>query len=264
MRPSHGLFAILALLFAPFVFAGQPGRFVDTVLPALGHGPSCWSNIDLMNLGDRPVVAEVEAHKSSGALVALAVGRGMGIRLQPGERMSYRPDFDENTTGAWVKVHEHVPTGFDPVIAVSGKTECVAGNELRSAPRVVAYPTRNPWFTGDIHGGENGEEISLINTSERAAKASLCYSSGTLVSVPDSSRTPELVPLCSIAYDVLIPPFGSREFPVERGGNTHFSLKTHGDSIVLEMLKPLETRLNLYRVDSTIVFGEEALASPNR
>ncbi len=129
---------------------------------------------------------------------------------------------------------------------------------------MVAYPTRNPWFTGEIHGGESGEEISLINTSERAAKASLCYSSGTLVSVPDSTRAPELVPLCSISYDVLIPPFGSREFPVERGGNTHFSLKTHGDSIVLEMLKPLETRLNLYSVDSSIVFGAEAPASPNR
>jgi len=264
VRPSHGLFAIPLVFFAPFLFAGQPGRFVDTVLPALGHGPSCWSNVDLMNLGERPVVAEVEAHKSSGALVALAAGQGVGIHLQPGERMSYRPDFDETTTGAWVKVHEHVPAGSDPVIAVSGKTECVAGNELRSAPRVVAYPTRNPWFTGDIRGGESGEEISLINTSERAAKASLCYSSGTLVSVPDSLRTPELVPLCSLAYDVLIPPFGSREFPVERGGNSHFSLKTHGDSIVLEMLKPPETQLKLYSVDSTIVFGEEAPAPPNR
>ena len=207
-------------------------------------------------------MAEVEAHKSSGALVAVAVGHGLGLRLEPGERASFRPDFDETTTGAWVKVHEHVPAGAGPVISVSGKTECVAGNELKSAPRAVAYPTRNPWFSGDIRSHGSGDEISLINTSERAARASLCYSSGTLVFVPD--KTPELVPLCSVAYDVQIPPFGSREFPVEREGNTHFSLKTRGDSIVLEMLRPLETRFNLYSVDSTIVFGEEAPASPNR
>src|SRR5947209_1146038 len=79
-------------------------RTVDSVLPALSYGPSCWSSIDLENLGDRPVVADVEAHRSTGALVALIGHEGLTVRLGPGERVSYRAAIDEETTGAWVKV----------------------------------------------------------------------------------------------------------------------------------------------------------------
>ena len=56
---------------------------------------------------------------------------------------------------------------------------------------------------------------------------------------------------------VRIPPFASRQFPVEHEGNSHFSMKTQGDAIVLQMLRPLETGVKIYSVDSTIKFGGE-------
>jgi hypothetical protein len=45
---------------------------------------------------------------------------------------------------------------------------------------------------------------------------------------------------------------------VEHEGNSHFSMKTQGDAIVLQMLRPLETGVKIYSVDSTIKFGGEA------
>jgi hypothetical protein len=56
---------------------------------------------------------------------------------------------------------------------------------------------------------------------------------------------------------VQIPPFGARELPVTRDGSPHFSLKTQGAAIVLEMLRPVEVDVKIYWVDSTIRFGSE-------
>jgi hypothetical protein len=39
-----------------------------------------------------------------------------------------------------------------------------------------------------------------------------------------------------------------------RDGNSHFSLKTEGNAIVLQMLRPLATGVKIYTVDSTIKF----------
>jgi len=58
-------------------------------------------------------------------------------------------------------------------------------------------------------------------------------------------------------FDVQVPPFGTREFPVERQGNSYFSLKTRGDSVVLQMLRPANEGVLVYTVDSTIKFGGE-------
>jgi hypothetical protein len=105
----------------------------------------------------------------------------------------------------------------------------------------------------------HGNLISLVNTSELAAQASLCYSAGNLYSVPGNGRaTGELTPICSASFDVQIPPFASRQFSVEHDGNSHFSMKTQGEGIVLQMLRPLETGIKVYSVDSTIKFGGEA------
>lgn len=154
-------------------------------------------------------------------------------------------------------MRERIPSPqLSPVIAVSGATECVIGNQLRTTAREVAYPTRNPWFSGDV-AGIRGEVISLINASERAAKASACYSSGGLFSLPSETHTPELTPICSTAFKAQIPPFGARQFPVEREGSSHFTLKTEGSAIVLQMLRPLEASVKVYTVDSTIKFGSE-------
>jgi len=138
-------------------------------------------------------------------------------------------------------------------------TECVVGNELKSVGRDVVYPTRNPWFAGDV-AELSGALVSLINTTERAVKATLCYSAGNLYSVPgNTAASAELTPVCSAAFDVQIPPFGAREFPVARDGSTHFSLKTQGAAIVLEMLRPVGASIKMYKVDSTIHFGGEVV-----
>ena len=63
--------------------------------------------------------------------------------------------------------------------------------------------------------------------------------------------------MCSAAFDVQVPPVGAREFPVARDRSTHFSLKTQGGAIVLEMLRPLAASIKMYKVDSTIRFGGE-------
>jgi septum formation inhibitor MinC len=44
---------------------------------------------------------------------------------------------------------------------------------------------------------------------------------------------------------------------VERDASTHFSIKTQGEAIVLQMLRPVESGVKVYKVDSTITFGGE-------
>src|SRR5690348_14303105 len=74
----------LALLLCNLAQAAD--RFVESVLPSLDYGPSCWSAVNLQNLGNRDVTVEVEAHRESGALVPL-VGQGhVAVRLSSGEK----------------------------------------------------------------------------------------------------------------------------------------------------------------------------------
>jgi hypothetical protein len=208
----------------------------------------------LQNLSDRGVTVEVEGHRESGALVPLAGIDGTTVHLDPHQHGSYKLQIDEDTLAAWVKIRETVPSPeLSPVVAITAATDCVIGNRLRTAARAVAYPTRNPWFDGDV-AEMHGNLISLINTTEAAARASGCYSAGGLYSVSG----PELRPICNASIDVQIPPFNSRQFPVARDGSLHLELKTQGSAIVLEMLRPLEENLRIYAVDSNIRFGEEA------
>jgi hypothetical protein len=97
--------------------------------------------------------------------------------------------------------------------------------------------------------------------SERQARVWGCYSSGILYSVPGGGRAGELTPLCAGTIDELVPPFGTRQFPVVRGGNSHFTLTTRGDAMVMQMLRPAGSSVEVYRVDSTITFGEDAPAA---
>jgi hypothetical protein len=218
----------------------------------------------MQNLSDRVVLADVEAHKPGGALAAVVGHPSIATRLKPGERSVYKPQIDEETESAWVKVREKVPSpSLSPVLAISGAIECMAGDQLRTVGRDVVYPTRNPWFSGDV-AELSGALVSMINTSERTAKASVCYSAGNLFFLPGSTPSPELAPVCSASFDVQIPPFGAREFPVARDGSTHFSLKTQGSSIVLEMLRPLGASIKLYKVDSTIHFGGEVTSAEGK
>ncbi|MGH9664438.1 MAG: hypothetical protein ACRD9L_08465 [Bryobacteraceae bacterium] len=245
--------ALLLLLMC--AAANASDRLVESVLPSLDYSAACSSSVTLQNLGDRAITVVVEAHTSGGGLVPLTGHPAMSVRLDAGERESYKLRIEGAAAGAWVKVQETASTpAASAVVAVSGATDCVVGNRVLTAAREVAYPTRNPWFSGDV-ADLRGGVVSLINTSDRAASASGCYSSGVFYSAPNPST--ELTPVCSSAVDVQIPPFGSRLFPAEHEGNSHFSLKTAGDAIVLQMLRPVVANVRMYRVDSTIQFGSE-------
>ena len=251
----------LILVTATGAFAAEPqARVMESVVASLAYGKTCWSTIELRNLGERTVTAEVEPHKESGALVALAAHRQTTFELNPGDRVDFRLDLVDETTAAWIKIREKVPSPeLSPVVAIRGVLECVSGDQLRTTNRDVAYPLRAPWFSGEV-SEMKGNLVSLINTSERAVKASLCYSTGSLFSNPtDGAPSPDLKPICSLAVEVQIPPFGARQFPVERNGNSQFSIKVDGDAVVLQMLRPYDTATNMYSVDSTVQFlGETA------
>ena len=249
---------LLLILTAATVHAADQERVVTSILPSLDYGSSCWSSVTLNNLGNRVVTVEIEAHRAGGGLIGLAGLNETVLELKPGEHASHRLEVTDEAGVGWLKVRERIPSPkLSPVVAVSGLSECTVDNQLRSTPRELSYPTRNPWFSGDIE--EMHENlISVVNTSERAAQASLCYSAGNLYSVPTSAHpSPELTLVCSKAFEVLIPPYAARQFPVERDNSTHFGIKTVGDAIVLEMLRPLATGVKVYSVDSTVKFGGE-------
>ncbi len=229
-------------------------RVFETVLPSLAYGPSCWSSVTVHNLSNRAATVDVEAHKESGALIPLLGLRSATVRLEAGEQRTYKLPSGEEIGGAWVLVRETIPSDdLAVVVAVSGTTECISGDRLRTASREVVYPVQNAWFSSDV-SEIRGETISVVNASEYAASASACYSSGTLVSLPGDTQQTDV---CSTLREVQIPPFGTTVFPVEHGGNSRFSLKTAGDKIALQMLRPLEPRIRMYSVDSTIKFGGE-------
>lgn len=247
------------------MLAAPPERVIESVLPGLVYNRSCTSTVALQNLADQSVALEIEAHHGSGALAPVAGLAGMSVRLAPGQQGSYKLQMEEETTTGWVKVRERIPSSrASTAVAVSGTTECHDGNELRIAGRDVAYPSQNPWFSGEI-ADMRGEVILLVNTAEHAARAHACYSAGNLFSVPTAGLPgAELRRICSNTVDVQIPPFGSREFPVEREGNVHFSLRTEGESVVLQGLRALDAAVKIYAVDSTITFGEEVPGSSRR
>jgi hypothetical protein len=251
----------LLLPLALLATAGAQTRAIVSVLPSLEYSRACTSSIELRNLGERSVRVEVEGHRGTGALVPLSGHAGLSIELPPLESLTFKLAVEGETDTGWVKVRESVPSGSSPVVAVQGTTECVAGDQLRSVVRDVAFPTASPWFSGDV-ADLSGSEISLINTSESAVTADGCYSAGSLFSNPGRGASSELVPVCSDSFHVQIPPFGTRRFPVKRENSSHFAVKTQGRGIVLQMLRPVDASVRLYKVDSTIQFGSEVPASP--
>ena len=219
-----------------------------SVVPALDYGPSCTSTIEAVNLTDRSVSAEFQAHKAGGALVLLKGQAGTTVSIPPRGHATFQLQVPDESGAGWVQIRE--PGG--PALAISASVECIDGDRLVSAPREVVYPMRRPWFGGAVSELAGGV-VTAINISERTAQLSACYSAGNLV----SNGQPRLVPLCSSTLDMPIPPFGTRQIPVEREGNTWFGLTTSGESLVLEMLRPLDLHVKLYRVDSSIQFGQE-------
>jgi hypothetical protein len=202
--------------------AGPPVRAGRSKASCRHYGPACFSEIELHNLSDRDVTVELEGHRASGALVGLAGLPGNVIRLVPHQRGTYKLEIREETDEAWVKVRERAPPDLAPAGAVGAARERISGDQLRRVRRDVAFPRRNPWFDSDISSAPEGE-LYLINTMPEGALVSLCYSMGKLYSVAGRSRRDgDLSPICSQAFDLLIPAYGACQFPIERDGSLHF------------------------------------------
>jgi hypothetical protein len=253
---------MVVLLVAAAGPPSGPARVLESVVPGLAYGPACSSLVEITNLGGRPAIVEVEGHRASGAL-APAGPAGNPLVLPPGERKTFRLEIEEETTGAWVKVRERIPSPDQgPVAAAHGVTECVDGDRLRTVSRDATFAVRNPWFAEDVAPLPGGV-IALINAGEQPVHAAVCYSAGNLYFLPRENRIPPaLEPICSEGFEVQIPPFGSREFPLERNGNRWFSIRTRGPSVVLQMLRPVQAGVKMFVVDSTIRFGSEVPLEP--
>jgi hypothetical protein len=127
---------------------------------------------------------------------------------------------------------------------------------LLSATSEPVFPLRNPWYEGEVTSPD--AVILLINAGEAPVRVSGCYSIGNLYSMPDArGRPPAFEPVCSETFEVQVPPFATRRFPMERNGTRWFGLRTLGSSIVLQMLRPADEQRRLFVVDSTIRFGGE-------
>ena len=104
----------------------------------------------------------------------------------------------------------------------------------------------------------------MVNVSDRPAHASACYSSGSYYILPSGparergARPPQSATICSVSEQVQIAPFASRQFLVERDGNSQFSLHTEGPAIVLQALRPIDIGVHVYTVDSSFTFLSDA------
>lgn len=238
---------LIVLISVSLAVTAQPWGMV-TVIPALDYGPACTSSIEAVNLTGRDVEAEFEGHKESGALVLLEGQRETSVRIPPRGKIALKLQVENEEGTGWVRIRE----AAGPSLAISATVECLDGDKLLTAGRDVVFPMHRPWFAGEV-GELPGAVLTVINVSARPARLSACYSAGNLYSYGG----PDLLPVCSSTLDLAIPPFGTRRVPVEHEGNSWFSLRTWGDALVLEMLRPLTPRVKLYKVDSTIQFGQE-------
>jgi hypothetical protein len=198
----------------------------------------------------------VEPHRESGSLAALLGQPGLAIRLAPGEVRKLKLHLPEATENAWAAVRETVPdSGLTPVLAVTGQTDCVAGDHIYSAVREVAHAAANPWFDSDV-GEMTDARLVVVNTSAGFAVVSGCYSGGTLVSNPNVPGGAALIPLCTHRFREQVGPFSARQFPVTRDGSSHFSLHASGGGVALQMLRLLDAGTQLFQVDTSISFGK--------
>lgn len=253
---------LLFLLFA----VNQVGLALDTthvqpvvsILSPLAYGPACWSSVQLQNLGTAPATVTVEGHKGSGALVALAGSPSISLTLEPGGNLTLRLEVPgEESPEGWVRVRESVADATpDPTVAVSGRTECLNNDRLKTISQTVAFPTRDPWFAA-IVDDLPGRSAMILNTSNSAATATVCYSNSISVILPVAKGgIAEPTPVCAEKQFLQIPPFGTAIIPVVRGGNSRFAVSTKGSSLVMRILVPQTETTKTYAVDSTVKFED--------
>ena len=281
---------LIALMLAVLSAEGfEPAP--PAVIAALRAGSGCFSTIEVTNLSGRELAAEIEARLETGALVPLepadlesggqarseprseprgdppqdALDRsersailvaGEDIVFAPHQRRGFRLNSERESGNAWVGVWEADPAGTLPALAAEGAIECISGDQLFAIQRPAALAMRNPWFAGHVAEFE-GAVLALVNVSDRAAAAEICYSRGDLYSVPARMPDGRLAELCLASEAVALPPFGSREFPVKHEDLSEFAVHTRGDAIVVVVLRPVPGSTRVYRVDSTIRFGSE-------
>jgi len=283
---------LLALMVASLSAEGVAPA-PPAVVAALRAGSGCFSTIEVTNLSGRELAARIQARLETGALTPLELLDAQGeprsetrgetrseredaaldrservavplaaedLTFTPREHKRFRLGGRREMRDAWVGVWEADPPGMPPALAVEGSVECLSGDQLLTTPRLAALAMRNPWFAARV-AEFGGAVLALVNTSAGPAWADLCYSAGNLYYVPGEMPAGSLARLCSWSERVAIPPFGSREFPVEHEGTTEFAVHTRGESIVLLLLRPVAGGVRVYRVDSTIHFGSEVAPS---
>jgi hypothetical protein len=281
------------MLLVALVLATLSAEGVSTaptaVIAALRASSGCFSTIEVTNLSGRNLAAEIQARLETGGLTPLELvdpgveprGEARGeprsdrqdtaldrsersavplavedFTFAPHERKRLRLGGEREMHNAWVGVWEADPPSTLPALAVEGSVECLSGDQLLTVPCVAALAMRNPWFAARV-AEFGGAVIAMVNTSALPAGANVCYSMGNLYFVPAEMPDGSLARLCSWSEQVAIPPFGSRELPVEHEGASEFAVHTRGESIVLLLLRPVAGGVRVYRVDSTIHFGSE-------
>ncbi len=237
------------LLF--FVSLTVQARVVETVVPALVYDHACVTRVEIRNLANRRVSADVEGHRGSGSLAPFVGRNQIHMVLPPAGREILTLDISEETESAWLRVRESVPwIDQNPGLSIAARTECTHGDDLLSSVREATSPLRDPWFSGEVAD----DVLSLVNVSERAVYVTGCYGTGTLVSVPDQ----DFHQLCSREFDELVPAFAARRYAVRKGENTYFSLRCTGEAVALQMLHQIDAGARVFRVNSSITFGGEA------
>jgi hypothetical protein len=243
---------LLLLLSGGLAAAPAASRSVVSVVAPLAYGRQCWSTVELRNLGVKAVAVTVEGHKESGALVGLEGVESTVVKLAPRQRLSLKlRDAEGEAAMGWVRVLEDLTVGSDrPVVAVSGKTECLTGDQLRTMAQTVSYPMRNPEVESLVEEMP-GRLLLLLNTSGEAAEFDLCYSRGSWTVVDDQRRV-----ICSATSYEQLPPFGLATVPISREGSTEILVKGTGAELVIRALRVEAATTRLYSVDSSIRFVE--------
>ena len=227
-------------------------RGFSVVLPELQYSRHCSSEITLHNPSLRFVDADVVGHKSTGALVPLLDRRTNRIRLRPSERIRTRLEVENDT--AWAEVMELVPSPrLQPVLAISGLTECLDGNELLTTAREIVPPAANPDFTLDREDRSlKGMVLLVINASSRRAQWTACYSAGHTV----SNGSGVMVPLCSQTLGRTLAPYQSSRLEVSVEGNPLTKFRAVGPAIAIQILAPSAPQVQMFKVESGIRFDE--------
>jgi hypothetical protein len=239
--------AVFSTIFPQAAVHAQE-RGYSVVLPELQYSRSCVSHISLHNTSPRFVDVEVDGHRSNGALASIEDHKTNRMRLAPSARLELRLNIEADT--AWAEIVETVPAPrLHPVLEIRGTTQCLDGNQLLTEAREIAPLVAHPRFSIPPVAGRGGV-LLLINASDTRMRWFACYSAGTTVSNGDG----EMVPLCSESSDRTLAPYQSSRVPTTVDGNPLVQFHASGTAVAIQLLTPVESKVNLFQVESKITF----------